>query len=225
MTGTVAIIPARGNSKGIPRKNLAIVAGKPLIQWSIEQSLAAGLPTFVSSDSPEILELAAACGASTIERPEHLATDDATTDDVVRHALSMVGEVYQYVVLLQPTSPIRQPTDIPAAIAITKGTGADSLFSARRVEGFLWFERQRGWEPCYDPIHRCRRQDRKEQRLEENGSIYVFKPWVLDVGGRLAGKISIMEMHPLDGFQVDEPSDLELFEQLFALRLPQEVAA
>lgn len=220
MTGAIAIIPARGGSKGIPGKNLTLVGGKPLIQWSIEQAQAAGLKTFVTSDSDEILKFADRAGAIDVWRPDHLATDDASTEATLCHAIDFIRHGIEFVVLLQPTSPIRQPHDIPSALERLRESRADSLFSARRVEGFVWFERNNGWEPSYDPVRREMRQV-AHTKLEENGSIYIFKPCVLEkFNSRLGGKIAVHEMHPLDSFQVDEPADLELMERLIPLRMP-----
>jgi N-acylneuraminate cytidylyltransferase len=227
MTGAIAIIPARGGSKGIPGKNLKLVGGRPLIQWSIEAAQLANLPAYVSSDSREILDLSFDLGGLNIQRPAELADDTASTESVVLHAMRTRSDVAscEYIVLLQPTSPIRRFGEIEAALMRLRESGADSLFSARRVEGFVWFERTNGWEPTYDPVRREMRQA-TTTKLEENGSIYIFKPWVLEkLNSRLGGKIVAHEMHPLDSFQVDEPSDLDLMEQLIPLRMPQAVLA
>lgn len=229
MTGAIAIIPARGNSKGIVGKNLREVGGKPLIQWSIDAALAAGIEhVLVSSDSADILRVAIDAGVRALVRPPQLATDEATTEAVLRWVMAAWRSGYQepeYVVLLQPTSPIRQPGEIESALKRIRESGADSLFSARRVEGFIWFDRDNGWEPCYDPVRREMRQT-AQSKLEENGSIYIFKPWVLEqFNSRIGGKVVAHEMHPLDSFQVDEPADLELMEQLIPLRMPQAVCA
>lgn len=226
MTGAIAIIPARGGSKGILGKNMRSVGGKPLVQWSIEQALAANIRAIVTSDCDEILQFAEGFGACALNRPAKLSADDSTTESAVLHALQhRLARDRELVVLLQPTSPIRQPGEIESALNRMRESGADSLFSARRVEGFVWFERTNGWEPTYDPMRREMRQV-TTSKLEENGSIYIFKPWVLErFNSRLGGKIVAHEMHPLDSFQVDEPADLELMEQLIPLRMPQAVMA
>lgn len=226
MTGAIAIIPARGGSKGILGKNMRSVGGKPLVQWSIEQAREANMRAIVTSDCDEILQLAESLFACALKRPAELSGDDSTTESAIAHALQhRRAQGREYVVLLQPTSPIRQPGEIESALKRMRESGADSLFSARRVEGFVWFERLAGWEPTYDPVRREMRQV-AASKLEENGSIYIFKPWVLErFNSRLGGKIVAHEMHPLDSFQVDEPADLELMEQLIPLRMPQAVAA
>ena len=232
MTGAIAIIPARGGSRGIVGKNLKVVGGKPLIQWSIEAAREAGLAAMVTSDSDDILDVAHSLDAYAIKRPDMHAADDSTTESALQHAISelppiiggntpMFRKDVAIIVLLQPTSPIRQPGEIESALRRFRECGADSLFSARRVEGFVWFDRDNGWEPCYDPVRREMRQA-TQGKLEENGSIYIFKPWVLEqFNSRIGGKVVAHEMHPLDSFQVDEPADLELMEQLIPLRMPQ----
>lgn len=239
----VAIIPARGGSRGLPRKNILPLCGKPLIAWSIEQALASELVSevYVTTDSDEIIDAASECGASVIIRPSELATDTCKTEAAVSHALAVIAttgemvarmgdggllpakpqEPIDLIVLLQPTSPIRQPHDIDNAIRTLIDQNADSLFSARHVEGFTWTQGLgRAWIPSYQHTNRPRRQD-LQSRVEENGSIYVFKPSVLkEYGSRLGGDVACYLMHPLDSFQVDCAEDLELMESLLPMRLP-----
>lgn len=124
---------------------------------------------------------------------------------------------------LQATSPLRQPGDIDSAIKTLQQAGADSLFSACHVEGFVWHEVQGEVSPLsYDPSSRPRRQALEEEILEENGSIYLFKPWVLrEHNSRLGGKIAVHKMSRLDSFQVDTLDDLLLMEQLLTTRQPR----
>lgn len=220
----VAIIPARSGSKGIKDKNLRPLCGKPLVAWSIEQALDAEQvdAVYVTTDSQRIAAVAQSYGVAVIERPAALATDTATTDSTLRHALATTGEDVDFCVLLQPTSPIRQPGDIDAAISTCIESQADSLFSARRLEGFSWTEGLSRWIPSYTPHDRPRRQD-LASKVEENGNIYVFRPAVLDqYEGRLGGKVAVYLQHPLDSFQIDTPDDLDMFDQLLPVRLGSE---
>ena len=135
----------------------------------------------------------------------------------VKTAAEPVGHWYS----VQATSPLRQPDDISRAIRMLVAEGADSLFSGCVVHGFVW-RRERGsdaWQSfSYDFHHRQRRQEAPED-IVENGSIYVFRPSILEqYGNRLGGKIAAYLMDPVDSFQVDVPSDLELMEQLLAAR-------
>ncbi len=209
-----AVIPARGGSKGIRNKNLVDVCGKPLVVWSIEQALAAKIVdrVIVSSDSDEIGAVATHAGAEWLRRSAETASDTATTESVLIEVLEQIDKP-DFVALLQPTSPIRQPDDIDSAICKCD----DSLFSARTIEGYTW-EMRKGLLPEY--TERKRRQDNPSVRYEENGSIYVFRPAVLEAfGKRLGGRVGVYEMHPLDSFQVDTPGDLELIRTLLPLRL------
>lgn len=222
------MIPARGGSKGIKRKNLRAVSGRSLLAHCVGDALRAEHVELVvvSTDCDEIATAAEALGASIVARPKQLASDTASSESALLHALDVLHERHgadpDLVVFLQATSPLRPPGAIDAAIELLEREGADSLFSASPVHGFVWREDASGLRSLtYDHHHRPRRQDIGHDWLE-NGSIYVFKPWVLrETGNRLGGKVVVFPMHPLDSFQVDEPSDLDLFEQLFALRGPQ----
>lgn len=112
----LAVIPARGGSKRTPRKNLKSYRGKPLLQWALEAARGSKYldMVLVSSEDDEILALAEVLGAQTLHRPPELATDDATNEDVVRHALSVFP--CSWAVLLQPTSPLRTAADIDGCI-------------------------------------------------------------------------------------------------------------
>jgi CMP-N,N'-diacetyllegionaminic acid synthase len=114
----LAIIPARGGSKGLPGKNIRPMCGKPLLGWTVEKALKSRCvdEVMVSTDSEEIAEVARQHGATVpILRPAELATDTASSYDVIRHAVAYqesVGHVFDYIVLLEPTSPLREDDDI-----------------------------------------------------------------------------------------------------------------
>jgi YrbI family 3-deoxy-D-manno-octulosonate 8-phosphate phosphatase len=223
----LALIPARGGSRGIPRKNVRPLGGKPLIVHTIEHARHATSigRVVVSTDDEETGSVARAHGADVVPRPQELSGDTASSESALLHALDYLRDEESYepelVVFLQATSPIRRPNDVDEAVAELRRSGDDSLFSACRVHGFVW--RQEGdalRSFSYDFHHRTRRQDSPED-LVENGSIYVFKPWVLrETGNRLGGRITVYRMDPLDSFQIDEPGDFELAERLLAIRPP-----
>jgi YrbI family 3-deoxy-D-manno-octulosonate 8-phosphate phosphatase len=223
----VAVIPARGGSTGVPRKNVALVGGVPLIAHTIVQARRSRHVDLVvvSTEDDEIADVATRYGALVVQRPAALASDDSPSEPAVRHALDEVrhrhDEAIEMVVFLQATSPIRQP----GAIERLRAEDADSLFSACPVHGFVWRASDAGLESLtYDYRQRLRRQDLGGADWQENGSFYVFRTWVLDeLGNRLGGRVTIWPMHPLDSFQVDEPGDLELIASLLALRSPPSV--
>jgi N-acylneuraminate cytidylyltransferase len=131
---TLALIPARAGSKRVPGKNIRLLRGKPLIQYSIEHALATpGVDRVaVTTDDPKAAEIARGLGCDVINRPAHLASDKATTTDAVKHALEVYrarGEFPQFVLLLQPTIPIREMSTLVEALKILEETGCDSVTS------------------------------------------------------------------------------------------------
>jgi CMP-N,N'-diacetyllegionaminic acid synthase len=140
----LSIIPAKGTSKGLPGKNLYPLFGKPLVQWTIEASIRSGYATrtVVSSDSTEILDLAQTLGAEIIERPIELATDTASSESVIEHAIEYLAATEGYhpevLILLQPTSPLRTSLDIDEAILYYVHSNASALIS--------------GYEPPHNPF-------------------------------------------------------------------------
>jgi N-acylneuraminate cytidylyltransferase len=226
MNQVICVIPARGGSKGIPGKNIRPLGGKPLLAWSIEQARQTPRISrvFVSTDSEEIAKVARQFEAEVIQRPAEISGDTASSESCLVHALDYIKAKENLepdlMVFLQPTSPLREADDIQKAIETLEREQADSLFSACRVEGFVWRVEKDGAARSftYDHQNRPRRQDAPED-LIENGSIYIFKPGVLrQFNNRLGGKISVYRMPALNSFQIDEPADLELIEQLMAVR-------
>ncbi len=132
----LAIIPARGGSKRLPRKNILSLCGKPLVTWTIESALQSKYidDVCISSDDDEILAIATEYDVLTIKRPDYLATDTATTFDVVEHAVQTLPEQYDYIVLLQPTSPLRTAKHIDEAIDLLNTKSADAIISVCAME-------------------------------------------------------------------------------------------
>jgi CMP-N,N'-diacetyllegionaminic acid synthase len=221
MQNIVAIIPARGGSKGIPKKNLIDFCGKPLVSWTISQALSVkSISTvWVTSDSKEILNVAKHLGANTISRPKSLSSDTSTTESAWKHALNIIEEKtgsVDIVIGLQPTSPIRESNDIEQAIKIFKKSKSDSLFSATEIGDFyIWQKkRQKLISLNYDYENRGRRQDYTKQ-FAENGSFYIFKPQILKkFNNRLGGKIEISLMDFWKSFEIDSFEDIDLCETL-----------
>jgi N-acylneuraminate cytidylyltransferase len=218
--GVIAIIPARGESKRLPRKNIIDFCGKPLIVWSILQSLESTFveEVYVSSDSEEILDVAEKNGALGIKRPTELAADTSTSESALLHALDQVekspGNKAELVVFLQATSPLREVADIDGAVRKLRDDGADSLFSSSKLEDFfIWEQRPEGLNSLnFDFKKRARRQDVKPQYVE-NGSIYVFKTEILrKYNNRLGGNITTYEMEFWKTWEIDSMDDKELCE-------------
>lgn len=221
----VAIIPARGGSRGIPRKNICAVAGRPLLAYTIDhaKSTPAIDRIVVSTDSPDIAGVAAQYGAEVVWRPPDISGDGASSESAMLHALDEVAARDGYrpdlVVLLQATSPLRHAQDAQRAIETLISEEADSLFSACTLHGFVWRRNGHGLASfSYDHRARTPRQQAPEDLLE-NGSIYVTRHDLLRAtGNRLGGRIAVYRQDPLDSFQVDEPADLQTVERLLRWR-------
>ena len=221
---SLAVIPARGGSKGLPGKNLRNIAGKPLIAWSILRAIEAGRVdrVLVSTDDEAIAQTAREFGAEVpFLRPAELATDAAPTEPTLTHALDWYaanGEEFDLITLLQPTSPLRLPGSIDAAIARLETEGADSILGGCENHHFFWRAGQPA-EALYDFRNRPRRQDiaPQDRWFRENGSIYVSRVDAFrSSGNRLSGKIALFEMAEEESWEIDSEADFAVVESLFS---------
>ena len=203
----IAIIPARGGSKGIPKKNIIDFAGKPLIAWTIEQAKSSNLisEVYVSSDSQEILTVASNYGGKPILRPKKISGDKSSSESALLHALDQMSENPDLVVFLQTTSPLRKMDDIDNAINKLIKDKADSLLSLTETQEFMWEELNGDFKPLtYDLNDRCGHRYLKRLYCE-NGSIYVLKPDILKrYKNRLGGKKSIYLMESWQRADIDD---------------------
>ncbi len=212
----IAIIPARKGSKEIPNKNIKIIGGKPLIAWSIEQALNSKKISrvVVSTNSKTIAQISQKYGAEIpFLRPEKFATDSATTEEVLLHAVKTMDilENNNAVVLLQPTSPIRFKKSIDSAIIRFERDRSDSLVSVNLTKNFFW-KKNKNAIPMYDIFKRPMRQkiQKNQAFYKENGSIYITKiSTLLKYKNRLGGKISMFEMSEKEGYEIDSVNDFE----------------
>lgn len=219
----LAIIPARGGSKGIPNKNILPIAGKPLIAWTIEQALSSKSVSrvIVSTDSEEIAAISRKYGAEVpFMRPAELANDVAATEPSLLHALEWLKNHESYepdnVVLLQATSPVRGPSTIDDAILTFSDSKADSLLSACEFWHFLWTNPESP-SAGYDFKNRPRRQDipASHVKMKENGSIYITsREILLSSQNRLGGKIEIFLMPEDESLEIDTHLDWALIETI-----------
>jgi CMP-N,N'-diacetyllegionaminic acid synthase len=217
---TVAIIPARGGSKGLKEKNIYPVAGKPLLAWTVLQALASTTieRVFVTTDDEAIASVASEYGAEVIVRPQELAGDKASSESAILHAAGVIERDYHMplstIVFLQATSPLRKPGDIDRAVELFYQEGADSLISVTRADDLtLWESRAGRWESVnFDYRNRGMRQDRPAQFIE-NGSIYIFKPEVLTAFcNRIGQKLSAYEMEFWQTWEIDTIEEIDLIE-------------
>jgi CMP-N,N'-diacetyllegionaminic acid synthase len=177
----LAIIPARGGSKGLPQKNILDLAGKPLIAWTIEATLNSKYitKTIVSSDDNEILNISKEYGAYTLKRPNEFATDTASSEVVVRHTIESIDEKFDYIVLLQPTSPLRDVENINNAFENLFKENATALISVCEIDNKILKAFKENKDGFIEGISNnkypfLRRQDLPKTYLS-NGAIYIIK--------------------------------------------------
>jgi len=223
-----AIIPARGGSKGIPRKNLCQIGGKPLIAYIIASALKAKSVSkvIVSTDDSEIASVSTQYGAEFIIRPPEISGDLASSESAILHTLEYLkdnDDIPEITVFLQCTSPLTQSEDIDSAIQLLLKENADTAFSATQFYHFLWKndESNNAVEINHDKKSRKRRQDCDIQYLE-NGAIYVMKTQgFLKRKHRFFGKTVIFSMPLERSFEIDNPIDLEIVETIIRERIYQ----
>ena len=217
----IAIIPARGGSKGIPRKNIRLLAVKPLIAYSIEAAVKSRYidRVIVSTEDEEIAEISRRYGAEVIKRSKEMATDIAPTEPVIVQVVKWLEENMCYkadtLVLLQPTSPLRNSKHIDEALDIFLNSDYDSLLSVCPSHAFIWKIGEAGAYPInYDFKNRPRRQD-KEPEYRENGAIYITRyETFMRNQNRLGGKIGLYIMPEECSVEIDTEFDFYLCEHI-----------
>lgn len=212
----IAIIPARGGSKGIPRKNIKFLAGKPLIAWTIESALKSRNidRVIVSTDDEKIAGISKRYGAEVIKRPKKLATDRARMIGTIFHVLSVLKkENLDIVVLLQPTSPLRTSLHIDEAIDKFFKEKYDSLLSSCPSHAFIWRVKKGRAAPVnYNFKKRQRRQDINPE-YKENGAIYILERKNLIKKQTIPnGKIGLYVMPEENSVEIDTKFDFWLCE-------------
>lgn len=232
----VAVIPARGGSKGVPRKNKRLVCGKALIAYTLETALAARHlfhRVIVSTDDPEIADIARACGAEVpFMRPAELARDTVPMVPVLQHAVRCVEEQdgvgLDWVCLLQPTEPFRTVDDIERAIELARQGGCDSVISVVQVfatHPILMKRIENGCllPYCMEEKEGTRRQDYQPPAYMRNGAIYLTRRDVLMEQNSIWGKVIRPYVMPLErSVSVDSELDLKLVEILMRDKLAVE---
>jgi CMP-N-acetylneuraminic acid synthetase len=197
----LGLIPARGGSKGVPKKNIKIIHGKPLIVWSIEKGLRSKLidKLVVSTDSEEIAQIAKEAGAEVLMRPSELATDTASTQDVMVHTLQHYPA--DTLVLLQPTSPYRSNGLIDDCINEFLQNDFDSL-----ATGFICDYKEYG------------RNTLPRQQIHgffyDDGNVYVIKADNILKGDRYGTKIGRKIINRYENAEIDDEYDFWLLEQI-----------
>jgi len=221
----LAIIPARGGSRGIPRKNLRPLCGKPLIAHIIGAARASGVldRVIVSTEDPDIASVAREEGAEVpFSRPANLARDETPTLPVLRHAIGFLEEAEgyrpDYVVLLYPTSPLLRPERIREAVLLAREGGLDSVLAVVEDRGHFWIRQGDTWDRLY-PREIANRQ-LVPPLYRETGALYLATRALLMGENRITGgKMGFILMGRDETVDIDEPGDWELAEFLMERRI------
>lgn len=212
----VAIIPARGGSKGIPKKNIALLNGKPLLAYTIESAIASTVvkDIFVSTDSEEIAEVAKKYGSKVIMRPSEISHDAASTESALIHAIEFIGQEYNwspdYVLTLPPTSPLRSAKTIKEFVRYFFSLDGkfDAMLSLTVHTGDFWKKDSCGNFFRLFPDAPRRRQDRDPLYLE-NSAIYITKTEsLLSTKSILGENCTGFIINEIEATDINEPIDL-----------------
>lgn len=215
----MALIPARGGSKGIPRKNIVDLGGQPLIAYNIEAAKGAGLvgEVYVSTEDKEIAEISKKYGARVIEQPADLSRDASSSESALLHFAEKID--FDVLVFLQCTSPLTVSRDVTAALELYLTGRYDAVLSVTEDSGgflcggFTWDEDGRSIN--YDYCSRPRRQDR-QKTYRENGAIYITgKKNLLKYKNRLSGRIGLYKMPSSRSFELDSLEELDFLRSLW----------
>ena len=206
----IAVIPARGGSKGIPRKNLRLLCGRPLISYAIESALKSKKVSrvVVSTEDEEIAEVARIHGASIIVRPENLAGDDVTLDPVVFHAVNSAEQQdrqkYDFILTIQPTSPLLSAESIDRALAIITGGHYDTVISVTNATHLYWT----GDLTAAIPISKERMNRQQLPPIyKESGALLICRRHVLQERSRIGRSIYLFEIPQDESIDIDSYSD------------------
>jgi N-acylneuraminate cytidylyltransferase len=211
----LAIITARGGSKGLPGKNIVDLGGKPLLAWSIEAAQRSRHVDrlILSSEDDDIIAVAEKFGCEVpFRRPREFATDGATIHPVLIHALDQLDEAFDYLVLLQPTSPLRTAADIDGALELCAGQGASACVgmceTKKPVEWMYRVGDDAGVKPVLGEIVTNRRQDLPATYVI-NGAVYVARvDWYREHRGFLGPTTLAWRMPPERSIDIDTELDL-----------------
>jgi N-acylneuraminate cytidylyltransferase len=221
--GYTAFIPVRGGSKSIPLKNIKEMAGRPLVHWTIlaADGCEAISRIVVSTDSPEIESAALALGSAKVEvhrRSAESAVDTASTEQVMLE-FARSRDDFGTMVLIQATSPLLTSADLDTGIRMFESGEYDSVLSVVRQKRFIWEERDgHAFAVNYDCSARPRRQE-FDGFFVENGAFYMTsRPALLDSECRISGRVGLVEMDEASYYEIDEPADWVIVEDLVAQR-------
>lgn len=211
----MCLIPARGGSKRFPRKNLALLGGKPLIAWSVEPALKSGLfdVVWVSSEDPEILKVANEIGAAIINRPLDLSGDKVALEPVCRHAIDQCCDRnYSDLFVFLPTSPFRKSQSLKDAWKVFLESDSDTLMSVLKLSHPPQWSMRLGGDNRLEPVDQ-EGFDSERQNLEDfyrhDGAYFITKISSFFSTGRLMGEnTQAMKSTRVESIDIDDPVDL-----------------
>ena len=218
MIDYIAIIPARGGSKGIPGKNKKIFLEKPLVEHSIDYAKESNFikKIILTTDDLEIKKIGLSNNITVIDRPKKIAGDEATTESAIEHVISVSKFSKNSVfILLQPTSPLRPKNSLDKMINIFNEKKYDSMLTISPIHPLTWRLKNKKIESMYNFKNRPRRQEfnQKDFIYDENGSVYIFKSNLFSVeNNRLGGNIGYYIFEEEYGKQIDTPLDFKILE-------------
>lgn len=213
-----AVIPLRAGSRGLPGKNIRLLAGRPLYMHAVEQALAAGAArVLISTDMPEVLQARLPGTVQAVRRPPELAGDAVPMAPVLVHLLQE-AQVVGTVVLLQATSPLRGPDDIARALSVYDGGAHDLVMSVTEADrGVLKWGRLDGdrFLPLSDPAHCFANRQSLPPVVKPNGAVYVFDAArMVATGSFTSERIGVVQMPPERSHDIDNLNDFERVEAL-----------
>lgn len=218
----IAFIPARGGSKSIKLKNIKEINGRPLIYWTIDAAVQCEdiSEIYVSTDSNEIREVVEKYGSEklrVVDRSEQTATDTASTESAMIEFAE--NNIFDNIILIQATSPLLKSKYLDEGLKRIQEDTVDSVLSVVRQKRFIWNVEGNLVKPCnYNPLSRPRRQE-FEGYLVENGAFYITnRERLLTTKCRISGNITAVEMLDETYFEIDEPSDWSIIEELLKTR-------
>lgn len=223
----IAIIPARGGSKGVPRKNIRLLAGKPLIAYTIEAASKSEYinRVVVSTEDKEISEVSKKYGAEVIDRPKELAQDDSPAIDAIKHVIGALREKDNYhpdiIVLLQSTTPLRIVADINNAIDFFLNNDCESVVSVCEINPYWSLTIKDGYlEPIFGWDYFYKRRQNLPNTYALNGAIYITLTENLDKYNGFLNKKTISYIMPHErSIDIDEEFDFKLAELLLRTKI------
>lgn len=217
MINIVAIVPARGGSKGIPKKNIKLLAGKPLLAYTIEAAFNSKYinRVVVSTDDDKIANVAREYGAEIVKRPAELATDEATSESAIIHAINQLGDDVEYIAFIQATSPLLKSSIIDEAIEKLMDSRYDSVITLERDYGYYG-------EIIDGYYHGFRKKRERRQDMipwfRDNGALYCAHKNIFLQNRRMGDRVGVVEMSQEDSIETDTLFDFWLIEQILKWR-------